>query len=129
MKKRKVKYVIYGENDSVLHEGECCARSGSHEVRDILDHASIDFDDMWSIETTESDCAQCGEEKEPQDLVSLFLPQIRKEGDVMALGDMVLFDELFVPLGFTTSTGHYYAGQTITGLMTGKVFYNDKPSH
>jgi hypothetical protein len=52
MKKRKVEYTIYGENDAVLKQGECFARYGEYEMQDICDHANIDFDDVWSMTTT-----------------------------------------------------------------------------
>ena len=54
MKKRKVEYTIYGENEAVLKQGECFARHGEYEMQDICDHAGIDFDDVWSMETTDA---------------------------------------------------------------------------
>jgi hypothetical protein len=53
MKKRKVKYIIYGKDDVILKESECFARYGENEIQDILDDADIYFDDIWSVEHTD----------------------------------------------------------------------------
>lgn len=54
MKKRKVQYTIYGENEAILKHGECFARYDEYEMQDICDHASIHIEDVWSLATTEA---------------------------------------------------------------------------
>ena len=48
----KVDYIIYGENDVVIADGSCKARADAWEMQDICDHASVEMDDVWSMETT-----------------------------------------------------------------------------
>lgn len=51
--------------------------------------------------------------------------RIRKVGETMRADDVVLFDEMFMPIGFTTDSGAYYAGQMVTTSMSGKVICKD----
>lgn len=53
----------------------------------------------------------------------LLCLRIRKEGETIEPNDVVLFDEMFMPIGFATSCGSYYSGQVVTTSMSGKVIY------
>ena len=53
----------------------------------------------------------------------LLCLRVRKVGETIQPKDVVLFGEMFMPIGFTTHCGHYFAGQIVTTSMTGKVIY------
>jgi len=55
----------------------------------------------------------------------LLCLRVRKVGEIMRPNDVVLFDETFMPIGFATHCGHYYAGQIVTTSMSGKVIYKE----
>jgi len=51
----------------------------------------------------------------------LLCLRVRKVGETIRPNDVVLFDGIFMPVGFATHCGHYYAGQIVTTSMSGKV--------
>ena len=52
---------------------------------------------------------------------ALLCCRVRNVGETMRPGDVVLIDDMFMPIGFSTSFGSYYAAQIVTTSMTGKV--------
>lgn len=54
MKKQKVDYIIFGENDSIIATGVCFARVGEWQMQDICDDAGVDMGDVWSMQTTDA---------------------------------------------------------------------------
>lgn len=50
---RLVEYVIFGENDTVLAEGQCEVSDDEHEMSNICKHARIPTDDVYLILTEE----------------------------------------------------------------------------
>ena len=51
--KRKVFYTIIGEANKVLAQGECNVANNKWETENICNHANIDIDNLWSLETTD----------------------------------------------------------------------------
>lgn len=55
------------------------------------------------------------------ELNALLSCRIRKVGETMESGDIVLISDTFMPLGFSTEFDLYFAGQLIDNSMSGKV--------
>ena len=49
--------------------------------------------------------------------------RVRRVGEALRPDDVVLIDDMFMPVGFSTSFDSYYAGQIVTASMSGKVIY------
>jgi len=61
-----------------------------------------------------------------EDKVDLSRLRVRKVGQTMRADDVVLFDEMFFPMGFSTEFERYYAGNIVGNGMTGKIiFYHE----
>ena len=51
--KRNITYKIIGENETILAMGGMYVANDEWEDQNICDEAKVDFDDVFSIETTE----------------------------------------------------------------------------
>ena len=60
-------------------------------------------------------------EQGPSEFNDLLCMRIRKVGETIQAKDVVLLGEMFMPVGFATHCGHYFAGQIVTTSMSGKV--------
>jgi len=90
--KKRIEYTVYGENETVISKGVCLAAEDS--TQDILDDCGMDWDDVWSISTTELDA--CNEHINYKYLPTIELYEIissSAQGDTVLAGeDAIYFD-------------------------------------